>query len=183
MTLDPDRRKELRRALGAFGTGVTVVTTGGPDPHAMTANTFTSVSLDPELVLVCIDRTAVMFRKLDTDAFGVSVLGADQEHLARYFADTSRPLGAAQFDGVDLISGALTSVPLLAGAVATFECLRWRCYDGGDHAIVLGRLVSFERDAGKQPLMFYGGRFRGLAPGTGHAVPDRRSTSHARDIG
>ncbi|NRQ39758.1 flavin reductase [Nonomuraea sp. NN258] len=149
------------------------MTVGGGAPHGMTASSFTSVSLRPPLVLVCVDRHAIMHARLGVGHFGVSVLAAGQEALARHFADLSRPMGAAQFVGVDHRPGALTGVPLIDGAVAGFECELWRSYDGGDHTIFVGRLLSAERPAGpaREPLIFYDGRFAGLCaePGEGRA--------------
>ena len=111
----------LRRALGAFASGVTVVTVGGEHPHGMTANSFTSVSLDPPLVLVCVGRSAVMHAKMaGAGTFGVSVLAAHHERVGRHFADRTRPLGAAQFDAVDWLPGRLTGVPLIDGALVIF---------------------------------------------------------------
>lgn len=173
MTLDGDARptrevadaKALRRAFGAFATGVTVVTVGGGTPHAMTANSFTSVSMDPPLVLVCIDRGAVMHRVLDaTGYFAVSVLGTDQEPVARHFADRWRPLGMAQFEGVDWRPGRMTGAPLITGAIACFECEVWRSYDGGDHTIFVGSLLSVDRSADEDGLLFQRGQFRYLYP-------------------
>jgi flavin reductase (DIM6/NTAB) family NADH-FMN oxidoreductase RutF len=160
--------KALRKALGAFATGVTVVTVGGATPHGMTANSFTSVSLAPPLILVCVGRDADMHRILGTTGhFGVSVLSGRQEGVARHFASTWRGLGAAEFDTVDWAPGPLTQVPLINGALASFECELWRSYDGGDHTIFLGRLLSMERQADDDALLFFGGRFR-------HLDPDRR---------
>jgi flavin reductase (DIM6/NTAB) family NADH-FMN oxidoreductase RutF len=155
----------LRRAYGAFATGVTVVTVGGPVPHGMTANSFTSVSLDPPLVLVCVGRDAVMHHALvSARRFGVSVLAADQEGVARHFADRRRPLGNGQFEYVDWRPGPLTGVPLISGALATFECALWRCYDGGDHSIFVGNLLSLYRHDGENALLFAHGRFGALTP-------------------
>ncbi|MCT9933224.1 flavin reductase family protein [Planotetraspora sp. A-T 1434] len=153
--------KALRRAFGAFATGVTVVTTGGPVPHAMTANSFTSVSLDPPLVLVCIDRGAVMHQCLSmTGSFGVSVLAAHQENEARHFANRYRALGAAQFENVAWLPGELTAVPLIAGAVARFECEVWRSYEGGDHTIFIGKVLSIYQQTDRDGLLVYRGKFR-----------------------
>jgi flavin reductase (DIM6/NTAB) family NADH-FMN oxidoreductase RutF len=165
-------KKALRRAFGVFATGVAVVTVGGATPHAMTANSFTSVSLDPPLVLVCIGHEAVMHGCLDTAAhFGVSVLSADQEKVAGHFADRARPLGAAQFETVDWTPGRTTRVPMIDGGLGGFECEMWRRYAGGDHTIYVGRVLSFERAGDDAALLFLGGRFRHLSPaGNGLAV-------------
>jgi flavin reductase (DIM6/NTAB) family NADH-FMN oxidoreductase RutF len=157
--------ESLKRAFGAFATGVTVVTVGGRTPHGMTANSFTSVSLRPPLVLVCVDRQAIMHRRICLGFFGISVLAAHQEEVARHFADLHRPLGEAQFDGIECVPGRLTGAPLISGAVAHFECELWRNCDGGDHTIVIGRLLSFDHAARGTGLLFVQGRLRGSLPG------------------
>ncbi len=151
----------LRRAFGEFATGVTVVTVGGPTPHGMTANAFTSVSLDPPLLLVCVGRNATMHGYLEAaGAFGVSVLAANQERVARHFADRWRPAGQAQFDPVDWVPGTVVDAPLIGGALARFECELWSTCDGGDHTIFIGRLLAADRPAGENALLFHGGAFR-----------------------
>jgi flavin reductase (DIM6/NTAB) family NADH-FMN oxidoreductase RutF len=157
--------KLLRRAFGTFATGVTVVTVGGDTPHAMTANSFTTVSLDPPLVLICVERQAVMHSVLtETGRFAVSILASHQEQVARYFADRRRPLGKEQFDAVDWQPGQFTGAPLITNALAHFECELRRTYDGGDHTIFLGELVSLHRCADDQALLFLHGKFRQLEP-------------------
>jgi flavin reductase len=157
--------KSLRRAFATFATGVTVVTVGGPTPHGMTANSFTSVSIDPPLVLVCIGRDAIMHRQLEeVGHFGVSVLAEHQEGVAKHFANRWRPLGAAQFEAVDWQPGPHTGAPLIAGALTRFECEPWRSYDGGDHTIFLGRILGLDQDgaAGEEALLFFSGGFHRL---------------------
>jgi len=151
---------ELRRAFGTFATGVTVVTVGGEVPHGMTANSFTTVSLRPPLVLLCVGHDAVMHRRLvGTGSFAVSVLAGHQEKVARHFADRWRPLGLAQFELFDWRPGQFTGAPLIAEAVAHFECALWRTYDGGDHSIFVGSLLGWDRAAGAPALLFRNGRF------------------------
>jgi flavin reductase (DIM6/NTAB) family NADH-FMN oxidoreductase RutF len=163
--IEPVDPRLLRRAFGAFATGVTVVTVGGETPHGMTANSFTSVSLDPPLVLVCVGRGAIMHHILsDQGSFGVSVLASDQESVARHFADRWRPLGLAQFGPVDWRPGRLTGAPLVEGALAQFECELWRTYDGGDHTIFVGKLLSLDRTVDQDALLFYQGQFLQTAP-------------------
>ncbi|MDH2428369.1 flavin reductase family protein [Sphaerisporangium sp. TRM90804] len=157
--------KMLRRAFGSFATGVTVVTTGGPVPHAMTANSFTSVSLEPPLVLICVDRGALMHEHLTSNGyFGVSVLASHQEGVAMHFANRWRTLGAAQFDEVDWTPGRTTGVPMLDGTLASFECELWRTYDGGDHTIFIGRIVSLHQQTDRDALLVFKGRFREISP-------------------
>lgn len=159
---DPSR---LRRAFGTFATGVTVVTVGGASPRGMTANSFTSVSLDPPLILVSVGKEAFMHRRLaEAATFSVSVLGAGQEQVARHFADRSRPMGAGQFDAVEWLPGRAGDAPLIAGAAAHFECAKWSAYDAGDHTLYLGELLAADELADRQPLVFHRGSFRELAP-------------------
>ncbi|WBB75812.1 flavin reductase family protein [Micromonospora sp. WMMD1128] len=172
----------LRALFGAFATGVTVVTVAGPAPHGMTANSFASVSLDPPLALVCVGRDTTMYARLSSRrCFAVSVLDADQEHLARYFADPRRPTGAAQFAGVNWRAGPVTGAPLLAGALAWLECRLWRAYDGGDHVIVVGRILSAHRAGAPAALVFFGGHFGRLpvadGPRPAVGVPAGRTTA------
>ncbi|WP_433136320.1 flavin reductase family protein [Actinomadura nitritigenes] len=160
---DRDQRT-LRRAFGEFATGVTVMTVGDPHPHGMTANSFTSVSMDPPLALVCVGHEAVMYRRLAAGCFGVSVLAAAQEPVARHFADLSRPLGLAQFEHIDCEPGPTTGVPLIRGALARFELRVCGVHDGGDHAIFVGRVLWSERSAPcpDGALVFHRGSFHRL---------------------
>lgn len=168
MQVQPERARmvdsrQLRRTFGAFATGVTVMTVGGTQPHGMTANSFTAVSLDPPLVLVCVGRDAVMHELLlHSEAFAVSVLASHQEAVARHFADRSRPLGHKQFEAVEWLAGRHSGAPLLVDAAATFECELSQAYDGGDHTIFLGRLLALDRRADTDVLLFVDGTFHRL---------------------
>ncbi|MBB5896300.1 flavin reductase family protein [Kutzneria kofuensis] len=158
-----DGASPLREVMSRFATGITVLTTGGERCHGMTANSFNSVSLEPPLVLCCVVRTAVMHEAISVSgSFGVSVLAADQEHLARYFADRSRPRGAAQFDSVPCLPGRFTGAPLLTGALAWLECRLVAAYDGGDHSIFVGQVLGCGRGDGGEALLFFGGGFHQL---------------------
>lgn len=154
----------LREVMSQFATGITVLTAGGEHSHGMTANAFTSVSLDPPMVLCCVAHTARLHNAvLTTGGFGVSVLGAEQESVARYFASRNRPAGMAQFDQVDWFPGRSTGAPLLAGSLAWLECELSEVYEGGDHSIFLGSVLNAARGAG-QMLLFFGGGFHQGAP-------------------
>ena len=150
---------------------MTVVTAvAGSDDHAMTANSFTSVSLDPVLVLVSIDRSS---RFHDTvvraGAFGVTVLAHDQEHVARWFASRGRPHDVSQFDAHPFRRGELTGVVLLDGALATLECRIHAVHEAGDHSLLVGEVVGMglPRPEG-EPLVFFNGAYHGLSDdGTG----------------
>ncbi|OKI01264.1 flavin reductase [Streptomyces sp. CB02923] len=164
-TAVPGERRHLRDVLGSFATGIVVLTAGRAEPRGMTANSFTSVSLDPPLVLVCVARTAALHDLvLDEGAFAVSVLSADQEPVARRFADRSRPRGAREFEAVEAAPGPHTGAPLLAGALAWLECRLTAVHDGGDHSIMLGAVLEAHRSAEEPALLFHGGGFRRLAP-------------------
>lgn len=150
----------LRDVMSQFASGITVITAGGEHAHGMTANAFTSVSLDPPLVLCCVARNARIHEAiLRARNFGVSVLGADQEDLARYFADRLRPHGPAQFDVIDCLPGPNTGAPLLSGSLAWLECELIRVHHGGDHSIFLGKVLAASRGSGRHALLYFGGGF------------------------
>jgi flavin reductase len=153
--------RQYRDAVGMFTTGITVVSArAGGLGHGMTANSFTSVSLDPLLVLVCVVRDAVMHKVLDdVGRFGVSVLGAGQEDLARYFSDPTRPMGMAQFLPLDWRPGPVTGAPLLDGALAWLECDVEAAYPGGDHTVFLGRVLGVELGEAGGPLLYFRGEY------------------------
>jgi flavin reductase len=158
---DPTSR-EFRDSVGMFTTGITVVSAVSERfGHGMTANAFASVSLDPLLVLVCVVRDALMHKVLDeAGRFAVSVLAADQEDLARYFSDSGRPTGMAQFRPVGWRPGPVTGAPLLDGALAWLECDVEAAYPGGDHTVFLGRARRVERATdGGDPLLYFGGDY------------------------
>lgn len=157
---DPRPAVSLREVMARFATGITVLTVPGDECHGMTANAFSSVSLDPPLVLCCVNRKARMHAAIvSAGAFAVSVLRAGQEQLARHFADQGRPSGPAQFDGVSWSPGVHTGAPLLSGSLAWLECELVRAHDGGDHSIFLGRVLGSHRGAGRDALVFFGGSF------------------------
>jgi flavin reductase (DIM6/NTAB) family NADH-FMN oxidoreductase RutF len=143
----------------------------------MTANSLASVSLDPPLVLMCVGRAARMHDNLTAvGSFGVSVLAADQEPVARHFANRRRPAGLAQFDAIDWRPGRLTGAPLIVGAAAQFECRLWRTYDGGDHTIFLGEILTLHRRAGDEVLVFLHGEFRPTGRVARHPEPSEVTT-------
>jgi len=153
----------LRDVMSHFATGVTVITAGGKHAHAMTANAFSSVSLEPPMVLCCIARTAQMHEAiLRTRSFAVNVLSADQEQDARYFASRNRPRGMAQFEDVDWAPGPATGAPLLAGSLAWLECELAEVYHGGTHSIFVGLVLDASRRSGAALLFFGGGFHQGM---------------------
>ena len=165
-------RDRFRQVMGRFATGVTVLSGGGPHAHGMTANAFTSVSLDPPLVLACVTRTARLNTCIeDTGSFGVSILADDQEPVARYFARSGRPVGMAQFDLFGWHRGPRSGTPLLAGALAWLECEVVDTIPGGDHHVYLGRVLSCDCGPGTKPLAFFSGGYAALSRPTGAARP------------
>jgi flavin reductase (DIM6/NTAB) family NADH-FMN oxidoreductase RutF len=158
---------EYRRVVGRFTTGVTVVTTAlEGEQHAMTCNSFTSVSLDPLLVLFCAEDVARFTAAvLATGTWAVSVLATGQEHLSRRFAVRGRPL-EDQFSDVPHTVGPLTGAALVDGAIAALECRTVSTVPTGDHTVVVGRVLGVSvPDPQADPLLYFQGRYRGLALG------------------
>jgi flavin reductase (DIM6/NTAB) family NADH-FMN oxidoreductase RutF len=151
----------FREALGRFPTGVTVVTATGPrGPAGLTTNAFSSLSLDPPLVLVCFERgsrTLPVVR--ETGRFAVNVLRAGQEDLARVFA--SKRVPAEKFASVT--HSVDHGVPVLDGALAWLVCDLQALHPGGDHEIGVGAVTALGHDPDGDPLLFYGGSYRDLA--------------------
>jgi flavin reductase len=156
--------RDYRDVIGLFATGVTVMTVRAGDlVHGMTANAVASLSLDPLLVLVCVEREAVMHKVLSSaSGFGLSLLTTRQERLARWFSDSDRPMGLAQFDVTGWRPGGATGAPLLDGSLGWLECAVHDVLDGGDHSIFLGRVLAVERGRPARPLLFYQGEYRRL---------------------
>jgi len=147
---------DFKRAAGSFITGVTVVTTRAPDGKLMgfTANSFTSVSVDPPLVLVCLHRDAPSLRAFQVGCdYAINVLSADQEWISRHFA---RPLDD-KFASVPHWVGP-SGAPLIEGCIAHIDCSLEVAYDGGDHVILLGRVQNVATDDGS-PLIFHRSRY------------------------
>jgi flavin reductase (DIM6/NTAB) family NADH-FMN oxidoreductase RutF len=148
----------LRRTLGMFATGVTVITTRtGDQIHGMTANAFMSVSLEPPLILISIDRRTKMCNLLHEGMrFAVNVLAADQRQLSDRFA--GRP-----GDGADEPAFAIVhETPLVEGSAAQFVAKVARSYWGGDHSLFLGQVEYASYDETARPLLFHGGEYRDL---------------------
>ena len=147
--------------MGSFATGVGVVTTDNDGRlHGLTANSITSVSLDPMLILVCVDKAAHGHAEMRRCAsFGISILASDQREISSLFAKTGPPeLGSLR--GVPFTVGE-TGCPLLEGAIAHFECAPHAEVDAGDHTIFVGRVLHAgwcRDDAG--PLLYYRGAYR-----------------------
>jgi len=163
-TLDP---LEYRRVVGRYATGVTVVTTVlDGEMHALTCNSFTSVSLSPVLVLFCAEKVARFHDAvLASGTWAVSVLAREHEGASRHFAVRGRQLDA-QFAGVPYAEGPLTSSPVLAGALSTMECRTVSTTDAGDHTVVLGEVLGIDVPApDAEPLLYFEGSYRTLSGG------------------
>lgn len=153
-------KDEFRAALGRFVSGVTVVTTMGDDnrPVGMTVSAFASVSLEPPLILACIDkRASVHGRFAEGTYFAVNILAEDQEELSRRFASKDQD----RFNGTRYTEG-VTGPPLLDGALAYLECRVVHAYPGGDHTIIVGEVES-TAVAESKPLAYFRGGYSQLA--------------------
>ena len=149
--------RQLRNTLGNFATGVTVLTyESGGAYHGVTVNSFTSVSLEPPLVLVSLMRTSRALTYLLERPFAVNILGDDQLTTALQFAgkpDLGDPIEWVVDDGS----------PRINGSLAYFQCTPWAGYDGGDHVLLMGRVLSYGQRDETKPLLFYRGTWGALA--------------------
>lgn len=154
----------FRRAIGRFATGVCAVTSllDGRD-HAMTANAFASVSIDPLLVVVSVaEDTRFLDAVVGSGVWGVSVLPGTARDAADWLASAGRPL-IGQLDRVPHHRGPLTGVALVDGALATMECRSTAVHPAGDHRLVVGEVVAIElADVPGPPLIYHQGRYRVL---------------------
>ena len=151
--------REIRDIMGHFATGVTVVTTrdGAGSPFGLTVNAFTSLSLNPPLVVVCIDKAAQCYSCFEeSKVFAVNVLSEDQEELSSRFATK----GIEKFGEIKWHRGE-NNVPLLDGSIGTIECKIINSYEGGDHTIYLGEIVSANASEDR-PLLFFKGKYHRL---------------------
>lgn len=149
----------FRAAAGRFATGVTIVTTMSETvPIGVTANSFTSVSLDPPLILVCLGKALGCVDAFsDTEHFAVNVLRSAQRDTSVRFATK----GIDRFNGTDW-NMSETNTPLLDDALARIECLKHSQMDYGDHTIFIGRVLSCTYDPAEEPLLYFGGEYRSL---------------------
>jgi flavin reductase (DIM6/NTAB) family NADH-FMN oxidoreductase RutF len=154
---------EFRSTIGHFATGVTVITSADGDHlHAMTANAVSSLSLDPVMLLVCVDKTAHSHAAiLAGKAFVVNILGEHQEAVSRLFAK-HEDVEPGSLRGQAFRAGE-TGAPILADCLAYMECRLAQVIDGGDHTIFLGEVVSQGVDANMRPLVFYRGGYHTMA--------------------
>lgn len=154
----------FRQAAGQFATGILVVSaTLDGVPHCMTVSAFTSVSLDPLLVLFCAEKIARFHEAvLAAGSWAVSVLDEDSEKLSRWLATRGRPL-QDQLAGVAWHPGPLTGAPILDDALSAFECRTTAVHDGGDHSIIVGEVIGVTPPrTGGRPLLFYASQYHRL---------------------
>lgn len=158
--MQEEEKRALRNCLGSFATGVTIVTCIDEqgEPQGVTANSFSSVSLEPPLVLWSIAHSSSTFAQfMAAQTFAINVLTQSQQDLSNHFAKTGQGL----FEGKSY-HAAQNGAPLFADALATFECTQEQVYEAGDHHIIIGRVTHFSSHAGS-PLVFQGGQYRRLA--------------------
>jgi flavin reductase (DIM6/NTAB) family NADH-FMN oxidoreductase RutF len=161
--------RALRHALSRFATGVCVVTALGPDGDrlGMTVNSFSSVSLDPPLVLFSVARSCLSFERwMSARCYGINVMAAHQGELSNRFARAQ----SDKWAGLNVETGH-GGLPLLPDAIARFVCEREGRYDGGDHVILLSRVVAFDFAVEADPLCFFAGRYRHLGPEPDISMP------------
>jgi flavin reductase (DIM6/NTAB) family NADH-FMN oxidoreductase RutF len=151
--------------MGRLAGGVAVIGTAHDGTcYGMTVNSFVSVSLDPLLVLFCCERDASLHGPvLASGVWGVSILSAEQQDLARWFATRGIP-GEDQFRGRPHRCGQLTGVPLLEGSLAWFECRTWATYDGGDHTIVVGEVLDLALGNDGAALLYHRSAYAAAPP-------------------
>jgi flavin reductase (DIM6/NTAB) family NADH-FMN oxidoreductase RutF len=157
MPFDPSL---LRKVMGLFATGVTVITTRDQQgkPYGLTANAVTSLSLEPPLLLICVDRKAETYPHFfDSKIFVLNILAENQEELSRRFATT----GGDKFAGVACHPGGLGTL-ILDGTLGHIECRITETLEGGDHVIHIGEVQNAEARDGR-PLLFFRGKYRHLA--------------------
>ena len=155
VVVTPDDRR-FRDVFGHFATGVTIITAmDGDEPVGMAANSFTSLSLDPPLVLFCVAHTSSTWPRIEAaGVFAVNILGEGHEELCRLFAQK----GADRFGSTPWRNG-VSGSPVLEEAIAYIDCRFEAEYPGGDHKIVVGRVLDVDVRADARPLVFYKGTY------------------------
>jgi flavin reductase (DIM6/NTAB) family NADH-FMN oxidoreductase RutF len=156
MAIEP---QELRRVMGHFATGVTVITTKDKDgtPQGLTANAFMSLSLNPPLVLISVDKGATCYACFEAgNGFTVNFLGEEQEEISKRFATK----GIDKFSGVQWHPGR-NGAAIIDGVIGSVECKITQCHDGGDHTIVVGEILNVSA-TGDRPLLFFKGKYQRL---------------------
>lgn len=165
MSLD---QTEFRQAMGAFATGVTIITVDlDGEVHGMTANAFTSVSLDPMLVLVCVDHSTRTHAHLHAKKrFGINVLCEDQREISEYYARPERTHEHAESEAGARFERTRHGTPMLCGALAYLECRLESVQEAGDHSIFIAEVEDVVLREG-DPLLFFRGKYRRIGDEVG----------------
>jgi 3-hydroxy-9,10-secoandrosta-1,3,5(10)-triene-9,17-dione monooxygenase reductase component len=166
------RPDEFRQVMGRFATGVSVVTTyGGDQPVGITVNAFSSVSLEPALVMVALDRRRFITPMVrSVGRYAVNVLGADAQALSDCFAHAPVSPGREEFCGASWREGP-TGLPLIDGSIATLECTIVETFSAGDHDLFIGRVDSMEQHReGVPPLLYFRRRYLRVVEGADSPV-------------
>ena len=165
--------REFRDALGLYPTGIAVVTAATDDGSigGLTVNSFTSVSLDPPLIMVSLARTIASFDVFERAShFAVSLLRDDQRHVSAAFAKSD----LAKWHGGHHRTGTAIAAPIIHPNLVAFECETHARYDGGDHRLLLGRVLRIGASGdGPRPLLYYRGQYRELTDEEGEATSFR----------
>jgi flavin reductase (DIM6/NTAB) family NADH-FMN oxidoreductase RutF len=158
-------RSDFRKAMGCFATGITVITLDSQgEVHGMTANAFTSVSLDPMLVLVCVDQHARTHSHLHAKKrFGVNVLAEGQRAISEYYARAERASDQDAQEAGASFERTRHGTPVLRGALAYLECRLHTAQDAGDHTIFIAEVEEVMVSEGA-PLLYFESRYRGIGP-------------------
>ncbi|MFF0430612.1 flavin reductase family protein [Streptomyces sp. NPDC004327] len=182
--LSAAERSAFRSAAGRFATGVVVVTSLTDDvPLGVTVNAFSTVSLDPLLVLVSLQNTSRMLSAIEqSEIFAVTVLAGDQKDQAGWFANPRRPTGLASFGGETMFAGPATGCPVLAEGLAFFDCRLHAAHPSGDHVILVGEVLAFDQMRRAAPLLFANGEFGVGDQPSADAVFDRGVSTAARAL-
>ena len=159
---------QFRKAMGCFATGVTIITLDlDGEVHGMTANAFASVSLEPMLVLICVDHKAATHAHLHTKKrFGINVLCEDQRAISEYYARPTRTHTQAEEEAGARFDRTQHGTPMLRGALAYLECRLHSAQDAGDHTIFIAEVEDAVVREG-QPLIFFRGKYRGVGEEVG----------------
>jgi flavin reductase (DIM6/NTAB) family NADH-FMN oxidoreductase RutF len=154
--------REFRNAMGCFATGVTIITTvdAKGELFGVTANSFSSLSLDPPLALFCLDLKAMSLDAFNSAThFNINILADSQQELSTHFAKS----GTDKWTGMNYELSE-SGCPVLPGCVSMLECRKRDMHEGGDHVIIVGEVENFSNESdGKQPLLFYRGQYKGLS--------------------
>lgn len=154
--------REFRDALGRYATGVTVVTAlvGENEKIGITINSFSSVSLEPPLILYSLAKSYHYFEALSSvENFAVNILDADQGQVSQTFAHAEE----GQWKNIGFEISSRNNL-ILKPNLAAFECVLFNKTEGGDHLVILGRVVEISATAGDDPLLYFGGKYRGIRP-------------------